>query len=220
MSTPIQYPAYQPDAVFQPGRGGVFIAPEGTEPPTLAQFRTYLEGNDTSAELGEWRTIGYTSADELPQVSTETEGGETMAVWEDPAFRQSAITSTESVVVTPVQWGLETARRRYGKGATLDGETGRIVKPATYEPVEEALLVVYMDGSRFLANHFWRAATAPEGEIKAETDSFMGAPIKYTPLTMQGKPGKGYLVGYHLQTADADGDGIPDALDTPQNPAE
>lgn len=205
MSSPITYPAYQADAVFQPGRGGIFVAPVGTEPPTLSQFKAYIDGDDRNARLGEaWEPIGYTSADELPQISAETEGGETMGVWEDPAFRVSAITTTESVIVTPVQWGLATIRRRYGKGATLDGDTGRVLKPATYEPVEEALMVVYQDGDRFLANHFWRAATAPEGEIKAETDSFMGAPVKYTPLGMEGKPGKGYLIGYHLKTDDSE----------------
>lgn len=220
MSTPIVKPAYQADAVFQPGRGGVFAAPAGSEPPTLAEMRAYLSSADRSAGIGEvWAPIGYTSADELPQIGMETEGGEKMGVWEDPNFRISPITTAESVVVTPVQWSLETIRRRYGAGAKLDGATGQVIKPATYEPVEEALMVVYIDGPRFLANHFWRAATAPEGEVKAETDAFLGAPIKYTPLGMEGKDGMGALLGYHLQTADADGDGIPDSLDTDPAPA-
>lgn len=214
MSSPIVHPAYQPDAVFQPGRGAIFIAEPGTEPPTLAEMRTYLSGANPNANIGtDWKPFGYTSADELPQISAETEGGEKMGVWEDPNFRVSAITIAETITVTPVQWGIETMKRRYGKEATLDGATGRVNRPAHYSSVEDALLVIYIDGDRFLAHHYWNAATAPEGEIKAETDSFMGAPIKYTPLSFAGKQGMGDTLGYHLQTADADGDGTPDALD-------
>lgn len=210
-------PAYQPDAVFQPGTGGVFYAPSGTEAPTLAALKAWLVGGDRTAAIGTgdtaYRPIGYTSVDDLPGVDSETEGGEKMAVWEDPDFRQSAITSTDTVTVKPVQWSPIPITHRFGAGATLDGAAGVIRVPKVYISVEVALFVLILDGDRPLGLHFYRTSTSPDGGLELDRESFVAMPIKYTVLGEPGKADKMNIVGFHLQTTDTDGDGVADIVD-------
>lgn len=229
MTVPITTPDYQASAVFQPGTGGVFYAPVGTEPPTLAALRTWVEGNRTqpipaSTDGGgvDWRPIGYTAIDSLPGIGSETEGGEKMGVWENPDFRVSQITSNDTVSVTPVQWSMVPITHRFGAGAKWDTATGRISVPGTYQPVEVAIMVVILDGARPLVLHYYSASSAPDGDLEPDREAFLGLPIRYTVLQAEGKNSKVNILGYHLQTADADDDGIQDVLDddTPELPAE
>lgn len=216
---PIEYPDYQANAVFQPGTGGVFYAPVGTEPPTLAGLRTWIETNRTApipSGEGEgelWRPLGYTSIDELPGLGSETEGGEKMGVWENPDFRVSSITTTDTVSVRPVQWSAVPISHRFGAGARWDQETGRISVPGTYQSVEVAIMVVILDGARPLVLHYYSAASQPDGDLEPDRESFLALPVRYTVLQAEGKSSKFNILGYHLQTADGDGDGIPDVLD-------
>lgn len=210
----ISLPDYQADAVFQPGVGGVFYNEVGTEPPSLEEVKTWLTAGDRRAEIGTgWKGLGYTSVEDLPGIDSETEGGEKMGVWEDPDFRVSPITSTDTVTVQPVQWSPVPIKHRFGAGATLDGDKGIIRVPKVYTPVEVALMVMFLDGDRPLIVHYYRVSSSPDGGLEPDREQFLAMPIKYTIL---GAPGKGQsmnILGFHLQTADSDNDGTPDAID-------
>lgn len=209
----INYPAYQENAVFQPGTGGVFFAPVGTEAPTLTQLRTWVEGDRTKNIGTKWAPIGYTSLDELPGMGADTEGGEKKGVWENPDFRITPITSTDTVSVKPVQWTEVPLSHRFGKGVTWDKENGKVSVPKNYVPVEVALLVVILDGDRPLVLHFYRAASAPDGDLELDPEAFATLPVKYTVLNAEGASSRMTILGYHLQTKDTDSDGIPDGAD-------
>lgn len=214
----ISLPDYQADAVFQPGVGGVFYNEVSTEPPSLEEVKTWLTAGDRRAEIGTgWKGLGYTSIEDLPGIDSETEGGEKMGVWEDPDFRVSPITSTDTVTVQPVQWSPVPIKHRFGAGATLDGDKGIIRVPKVYTPVEVALMVMFLDGDRPLIVHYYRVSSSPDGGLEPDREQFLAMPIKYTVL---GAPGKGQsmnILGFHLQTADSDNDGTPDAIDgTPE----
>lgn len=210
----ITYSAYQDNAVFQPGTGGVFFADPGTEAPTLAELASWLTGDRTQSIGSNWSPLGYTSLDELPGIGSETEGGEKQGVWENPDFRMSPITSTDTVSVKPVQWTEVPLSHRFGAGVKWDKALGKVSVPKVYTPVEVALLVLILDGDRPLGLHYYRAASAPDGDLELDPEQFATLPVKYTVLSQPGVADKMTILGYHLQTADADGDGIPDAADT------
>lgn len=210
----ITLPEYQADAVFQPGVGGVFYNDVGTEPPTLEEVKTWLTAGDRRAEIGTgWKGLGYTSIEDLPGIDSETEGGEKMGVWEDPDFRVSPITSTDTVTVQPVQWSPVPIKHRFGAGATLDGDKGLIRVPKVYTPVEVALIVLFLDGDRPLIVHYYRVSSSPDGGIEPDREQFLAMPIKYTVLGAQGKSESMNILGFHLQTKDTDGDQVPDVID-------
>lgn len=191
---------YQADAVFQPGVGGVFYNEVGTEPPSLEEVGKWLEEGDRREPIGKgWRGLGYTSVDDLPGIDSETEGGEKMGVWEDPDFRVSPITTTDTVTVQPVQWSPIPIQHRFGAGAKLDEAKGLIRIPKAYTPVEVALIVLFLDGDRPLIVHYYRVSSSPEGGLEPDRDSFMALPIKYTILSAPGKPSRMNILGFHLQ---------------------
>lgn len=195
---------YIDEAVYLPGRGAVYKAAEGTEPPTMSDLEAWLAAGREGDIGAAWSTIGYTSIDELPALSSETEGGEPLAVWERAQFRPSQVTEVTSMTVSPVQWDLETAKRRWGAGATLDAETGRIKLPTSYTPVTEAFMVIFVDGDRLLALHFYKAATSPEGDISPDPENFLAQPFKYTVLDHAS--GRGSILGTHLTPAIEEGE--------------
>ena len=210
----IQLADYQRDAVFQPGVGGVFYNEVGTEPPTLEEVKAWLDGGDRTRPIGSsWRGLGYTSVEDLPGIDSETEGGEKMGVWEDPDFRVSPITSTDTITVKPVQWSPVPIKHRFGAGAIHDGKTGTIKVPRTYTPVEVALIVLFLDGDRPLLVHYYRTSSSPDGGLEPDREQFLALPIKYTVLGATGKASAMNILGYHLQTTDTDSDGIPDVID-------
>lgn len=215
----IELANYDANAVFQPGTGGVFYNDSGSEPPTLEALKTWLEAGDRTADIAgadsdSWRPLGYTSIDELPGMDSETEGGEKMGVWEDPDFRVSPITSTDTVLVKPVQWSPVPISHRFGKGAVLDGDAGVIRIPKVYTPVEVSLFVLFLDGDRPLGFHYYRVSSSPDGGLEPDREAFLAMPIKYTVLGAAGKSDVMNILGFHLQTKDTDGDGVADAIDT------
>lgn len=209
----IELQAYQDEAVLQPGQGGVFHNEVGAEPPTLEEIRAWVEGDRTKGIGTSWTPTGYTSIEELPKIGSETEGGEKKGVWENPSFKTSPIVTTDTISVQPVQWSVIPIQMRFGAGAKHDPATGKISIPQTYTPVEVSLLVVFLDGDTPLVIHYYKASSSPDGDLEPDREEFLALPVKFTVLNAPGKTDAGNIMAYHLQTADADSDGIPDVLD-------
>lgn len=210
---------YQRNGVFQPGTGGVYISPVGTKPPTLSEIKAWLESSNRTGNIGkDWGPIGYTSIEDLPGLEADTEGGEKMGVFEDSSFRVSAITSTDTVLVKPVQWTEIPIKHRFGAGAKLDGTTGMITIPKDYVPVECAIMVIFIDQGVPLVIYNGRVSSAPDGGIEADREAFLAMPIKYTALSAPDNLPYMAIIGYHLQTTDSDSDGVQDILDPTPGP--
>lgn len=192
--------AYDDNAVFMPSTGAVYTAPAGTEPPSLEDIDAWVKAGRTGDVGTAWKPIGYTSIDELPELGADIEGGETKGVWENSALRTTAVKTTETLVVSPVEWNEAAAKRRFGAGATLDSKNGRVSHPKEYSPITEAVCVFFVDGDRVLGFHRYKGETSPEGEIKLDTEEFAAAPYKYTFLNPADKPARGYTIGAHLKT--------------------
>lgn len=191
-------PIYNADAVFQPGHGAVYFAPVGTEAPTNAALKNWATGDRTAA-IGKWTPLGYTSVEDLPAINSDTEGGEKMGVWENDAFRMSAITSTESVSVSPVQWTEIPLQHRFGKGVSVDPATGVAHVPSTYVAVEVAILVIILDGDRHLALEYLRTSSAPDDNLELDPEQFAALPVKYNVLQAAGETDKFRIIAEHLQ---------------------
>lgn len=208
---------YVDNAVFQPGTGGVFHAAPGTPAPSLAEVHAWATG-DRTRSIGDWDPLGYTSVESLPGIGTETEGGEKKGVWENPDFRVTPITSTDTINVSPVQWSPIPISHRFGAGVTFDRETGQANVPARYTPVETAIMVVILDGDNPLVLHYFRASSAPNGDLELDPENFAALPVSYTVLSMTGNPNKMTILSYSLM--DADADGIPDRAPVPGLPED
>ncbi|QNQ90718.1 hypothetical protein GP475_08765 [Corynebacterium poyangense] len=178
--------AYQDSAVFMPGRGAVLIAPVGTKPPTMEEIKTWLS-KDTTAAIGSYVPVGYTSLDELPQIGGDTEGGEVVGVWENPSFRTTAVKTVDTVTITPVQFSEVPLKHRFGANGSI-GEDGYFHIPPAYTATEIAVLVIVIDGTNFLAFQYPKAASAPGDGIEMDPEKFLGIPVVYTVLNQAGEP--------------------------------
>lgn len=190
--------AYIDAAVFQPGTGNVFYAPVGTKAPTLEDVSAWVT-QDRTANIRDWTPIGYTSLDELPGISSETDGGEKKGVWENPNFRVTPITTTDTINVSPVQWSPVPITHRFGKGVTIDKATGTARVPSVYTPVEVALMVIILDGHNPLVLQYDRTSTKPNGDLKLDPDEYAALPVSYTVLSVSGSPYSMSILSYALQ---------------------
>ena len=172
---------YRDDAVFIPGRGGVLIAPVGTLPPTASELKQWVDAGAVGA-LGDFVPLGYTSADELPSIDADTDGGEVKGAWENSALRTTKTTITESITVTPIQWSEKPLAHRFGPG-TIDGTKGHFHAPAVYSATEVAMLVVIIDGATPLGIEYYKVSSSPEGGIELDSEEFAGLPVKWTVLS-------------------------------------
>lgn len=204
MTTPIPTTSpYNADAVFQPGHGAVYWAEVGTTPPTNDDLHNWATG-DRTANIGSWAPLGYTSVETLPGLNSETEGGEKMGVWENDSFRMSAITTAESVSVSPVQWTEIPIKHRFGQGATIDRETGVAHIPAVYVAAEVAILVIILDGDRHLGLLYPKTSSAPDDNLELDPEQFSTLPVRYNVLQEPGNPDKFNIIAEHLKGAPAE----------------
>lgn len=171
---------YRDDAVLIPGRGAVLIAEAGTEPPTADDLDAWVKAGAVGA-LNDFVPIGYTSIDELPGFDSDVEGGEKKGAWENDSLRQTAVKTTDTVNVQPIQWSETPLTHRFGPGV-IDGEKGHFEVPAAYTATEVALLIVLIDGNDNLGIHIWKAASAPGDGIEFDAEEFAALPITYTVL--------------------------------------
>lgn len=178
--------ALKDNATFIPGHGDVLAATPGTETPTADAIQKWIEDGATG-KLGGFESIGHTSLDELPGMESEQEGGENKGSWQNPNLRTTPITITDSITVTGIQWTQEQLDYRFGKG-TINTANGIFDAPDIYTATERSLLVVARDGANFIAFHYPRVTSRPEGNIEFSSDDFMGLPIRYDVLKATGKP--------------------------------
>lgn len=189
---------YIDDAVYMPAHGHVFFAPVGTEAPAMSDVDSWVDSS-RQGRIGEWKPIGYTSIEDLPVLGADSDGGEPIGVWENPQFRTTPVTTTDTVTVNLVQWSEVPITHRFGADAKRDpANPNAIIIPSTYRSVEVALLVVVLDGDRPLVIHYYRGASSPDGDIEPDAEKFLAMPVKYTILNASGKTGKGHVLASHI----------------------
>lgn len=184
--------AYSATATPVLDRGFILTAPVGTTAPSQTEIAKWL--TDTTKSVGAFNGSGYTSADNPPEFDTETEGGDILAVFEDPQFKQSSITQVDKINVNYVQWTEAPLKMWRGAETTFDAGSGRMVMPDSYTGIEQAALFIFKGtGEEFIALNFPRTVSAPNGSPTFEIGKLMELPITLTVLSAPGKP-KGEVV--------------------------
>ncbi|RAV34256.1 hypothetical protein [Corynebacterium heidelbergense] len=194
--------AYKDDAVLIPGRGAVLIAPVGTEPPTADAINTWV-ADGAVGQLGAYSPLGYTSEDDLPKFNTDTDGGETKGAWENSALRMTKTKITDSISVIPIQWTEEPLTHRFGPGRVV-GADGRFEMPQVYSSTDVAMLVLLIEGDGAVGIHYYKTSTSPDDSIELDPEKFAGMPVKYTVMSITGKP-KGNVIAQWLKSTPVGG---------------
>ena len=166
-------------------RGYVLVATAGTAAPTIQDIQTWIDGGATG-KLGSYTTVGHTSAESLPSVESETEGGEYKASWQNPQLRTTPTVTTSTISVALLQWGEQQLKQRYGSGK-FDKASGTFEAPIDYTHEPVALLVIYGDKvNKFLAMHYEKVQPSPGDSIEFSTEDFAEIGIVYKPLRADG----------------------------------
>lgn len=169
------------NSVVVPSRGYIFFAPVGTAEPTPAAIEAFDPETGTMAG---WTSAGHTSRDELP--SWGFDGGDTSVLgsWQNSALREVVTeAATDYVTWNSLQFDEDNLRLYYsqaaGGGATI-GRFGVVNSPTA--PIEQALLIIIVDGGTNIGFYANKASIRREDAIELEIDGFAALPLRATFL--------------------------------------
>ena len=189
---------YVDDAVFLPGTGLVMRAPVGTAMPTSDELGAWLKTTRETNLNNVWVPFGYTSQEDLPGFDSATSGGDPKGAWENSSLRTTPIKVNDTLTVKPIQWTEEQLKHRFGASGTVDKAKGHFKVPDVYTASETAMLVVLLDGDRFLGFGYSKLSSGPDGGLSFSSEDFAALPIKYTVLGLTGRD-KLTIIGKHLK---------------------
>lgn len=180
--------AYTSAAVITPGTGFVFVATSGTVIPTPAEVAAYVPGGEITTVGGTWKSVGHTSRDDLPQFGYD--GGDTsvQGTWQNASFRE-VVTEAPADFLTfnALQVDSQVLSMYYGQALTATSGVVNVPNSPT-GTLEQALLVIIVDGPRRVYFHASGVSIRREGAIEPSVDSFMQFPIRATFLKISTNP--------------------------------
>ncbi|UQI46718.1 hypothetical protein M1P56_21375 [Streptomyces sp. HU2014] len=162
------------DAAFVAAGGYIYIADPDKPKPVLT---------DPLKPPAGWESIGHTSRDDLPEFSRDGDDAEVKGSWQSAKLRQMSPVVTYSVTLQSIQASAETYQLYFGAGpgAVQADKSFRI--PATPVPQVKSLLVVLVDGARFLPLWHPRVSLMGSDAVSLAVDDFVKFPIKGTFLS-------------------------------------
>ncbi|MFD9813984.1 hypothetical protein [Streptomyces sp. NPDC059080] len=163
------------DATIVAGRGYIYFAPPNTPKPS--QILDPLNPGP------EWATIGHTSRDDLPEFGRDGDDPEAIGSWQNAKLRQTTPDITYSVTINAIQASADVYRLYFGAGPELVQPDGSVRIPATPVPQIQALLVILVDGTRFVPLWHPRVSLLGSDSIEMATDDFVVFPITGTFLS-------------------------------------
>ncbi|MGW1837082.1 phage tail tube protein [Streptomyces sp. NPDC002067] len=154
--------------------GYIFIADPDTEKPG--------DLTDPTNPGGAWENIGHTALDELPEFGRDGDDPEIKGSWQNAKLRATTPDVTysltfKSIQATALTYGLYFGA---GPGAVQADDSFRI--PATPVPQTKALLVVLVDGQRYLPLWHPRVSLLGSDAVGMSATDFMTFPLKATLL--------------------------------------
>lgn len=138
----------------------------------------------TATALG-WENAGHTSLDN--DFAPFFDGGEstTRGTRQNANLRTQVATATEGVEISRVQADTDTLKSYYGGGEGV--AAGRFDAPDSATPIEKAVLIVYMDGERRIAEYHPKASVVRSGAIRTAKGGWLEFPVRFTWLKVPGK---------------------------------
>lgn len=165
------------NSVIQPAGGYIFVAPVGTEKPTIT---------DPTAPGVDWESVGHTSLDELPEIGRDGDDPETLGSWQNSKLRVTAPDVTYSITFQSIQSAGLTYQMYFGAGEGAIQTDGSFRIPAKPVAQEKALLLVIVDGENFLPLWHPRVSLLGSDAVGMDPEGFVTYPIRGTLLGYSG----------------------------------
>ncbi len=162
------------NATLVPAGGYIFLAPTDTEKPITI--------TDPLAPGVKWVNIGHTSLDDLPEFARDGDDPETKGSWQNAKLRQTSPSVTYSISFQSIQADAEIYRLYFGAGTSAVQTDGSFRIPASATPQERALLLILVDGSKYLPLWHPKVSLLGSDAVSMSTDDFVKFPIKATLL--------------------------------------
>ena len=169
------------------GTGPFIIAPDASVTVTLTATGTGLTGGaatltNVAATGTGWTNIGHTSRGDLPEFGFEGGDTEVKGTWQNESLRE-VVTDPVADYLTLLlhQFDTQAFELYYGTDASVEAGVFGVANgnPA---PVEKALLIVIVDGSRKVAFYSPKASLRRDDSISLAVDEFATLPIRATFL--------------------------------------
>lgn len=171
------------DAVYDLGNAYILLAEVGAADPTAAAVAAFDPGGTPPTGFS---SAGHTSLDN--DFAPFFDGGEatTRGTRQNANLRTQVAVSTEGMEVSRVQVDTETLQSYYG-GGTAPSD-GRYDAPDSATPIEKAVLIVYLDGARRVAEYHPKASIVRSGPVRNAKGGWLEFPVRMTWLKVTGKP--------------------------------
>ena len=169
------------------GTGPFIIAPDPSVTGTLTATGTGLTGGaatltNVAATGTGWTNIGHTSRGDLPEFGFEGGDTEVKGTWQNESLRE-VVTDPVADYLTLMlhQFDTQAFELYYGTDASVEAGVFGVANgnPA---PVEKALLIVIVDGTRKVAFYSPKASLRRDDSISLAVDEFATLPIRATFL--------------------------------------
>ena len=129
-----------------------------------------------------WSNVGHTSRGDLPEFGFEGGDTEVKGTWQNESLREIVTDPVADYLTLMLhQFDTETFELYYGANASTDpGVFG--VPGGTPAPIEKALLIVIVDGTRKVAFYTPKASLRRDDSISLAVDEFASLPVRATFL--------------------------------------
>ncbi|WP_405016418.1 hypothetical protein OHV05_04345 [Kitasatospora sp. NBC_00070] len=161
-------------AVIVPAGGYLYTAPPDEPKPTTI--------TNPLSPGAKWVSVGHTSLDELPEFSRDGDDPETKGSWQNTRLRQTNPSVAYSISFKSIQADAETYRLYFGAGTDAVQADGSFRIPASPVPQVRSVLLILVDGTRFLPLWHPRVSLLGSDAISMASDDFVSFPIKGTLL--------------------------------------
>ncbi|GAB7185930.1 phage tail fiber protein [Kitasatospora sp. Ki12] len=161
-------------SVIVPAGGYIFTAAPDEPKPTAI--------TDPLNPGAKWVNVGHTSLDDLPEFGRDGDDPEVKGSWQNAKLRATNPSVTYSVTLKSIQADAETYKLYFGAGAEAVQADGSFRIPANPVPQTRALLIVLVDGKRFLPLWHPRVSLLGSDAVGLSNDDFVAFPIKGTFL--------------------------------------
>lgn len=173
-------------AVDQPAVAHIFVGAVGATAPTAANINAFNPSSGALTTPSGYTNFGHTSLDN--DFSPTYDGGDTTTRGsrQNSLLRQTVATITEGLQVNAIQ--IDKDQLAYYYGTSTGTTEGKFEAPDTRSPLEKAVIIIYVDGSRKVAEYHPRAAITSQGAIVNAADGWLEFPVKMTWLKQSGQP--------------------------------
>lgn len=161
-------------AVYLPGTGHIYIAPNGTAAPV-----------DPTAPASPWETLGHTSREEGLTITREGGDSEIKGTWQNAALRERRDPTTFAVTMQLHQID-NTVLELYFGDADISVANKFGVPEGGSQTVEKALFVRVVDGANEVGLYVPKVSIGADDDVEVDVENFLAFPVRASVLQVTG----------------------------------